>query len=686
MSTASPEETAQAVSTTAETVSGLALKYLSQWLRDAYGSDLSRFHTDALRAMLDTFARLTFKLDTGRIAIPLPAGAGKSLGIIAYLTALHELDPQHPDGGSYSVTVAASHVENLTALIRDFKMFSATSGKGSVPDAKVGLLHSKLYSEEKMRSAMEGESVKYASMPKTEGNDARPFLFTTHARLETGEDPQRKKRAFLLTTYHGRQRDVVLWDEGCIPTDTWVIPRSEVRSYIAGLPYRLEDDRNTDGLKPIREKAAEYLTSCLPYLDFNGDPMRRFVCLPEPAEVGVEEVGLEVMSDALSALSLPDSVGSFLQTAWKPLRIYRGNGSKSDAPACLTFDLSIPRQLDRMAILDASFPIRILEHLDSSIRLPVDTEGNPHPAFSDDSLAKIKDHSTVKVHVIKHGGGRRGITKALSDKPWNRKKAGQLSAEIAEIIRSKVPEEEKVLVVTFNTREKGRYTVDIVGTLHRDLEALGIDVARRVSFLTWGNHTSLNKFRDYKYGILAGVLQRSGSDLLTSILAAQGDIDADVSKSSVNTVGLSESTHDCYQAINRSACRKIVLGPDGLGYAHAAEWWVVYQDPKKLRRELKRIMPGIDCEESHENLALPTPERKGFPIAKAVAEHLSSLPPTVDYVSSVSVKRNAGDGWLLRAPHMTFARAVQQDLSRFTSEWTFKKGGRGFVRVRQGDV
>jgi len=664
----SPEATAQAVST-------LALKYLSQWLRGAYGSDLSRFHTEALRVMLDTFARLTFGLDRGRIAIPLPAGAGKSLGIIAFLTALHELDPQHPDGGPYAVTVAASHVENLAALIRDLKTF------GDVPGEKISLLHSKLYSDEKIQAAMDGDAIKYASMPSTQANETRPFLFTTHARLETAGDPKRIRRTFVLTKFRNRQRDCVLWDEGCIPTDTWVIPRSDIRSYIAGLPYRLEDDNNGDGLKPMRQKAAQYLTACLPYLDFDTDPDRRFVGLPEPGEVVGEDVPLEAMIEALSTLKLPDAVATFLHTAWKPLRIYRGNGSKSDAPACLTFDVSVPGELDRMAILDASFPIRILEHLDSSIRLPLDTDGNTHPAFDDDNLTKIKNHSTVKVHVIKHGGGRRGITRALSDKPWNRKRAGQLTAEIAEIIRTKIPEGEKLLVVTFNTREKGRHTVDIVGTLSRDLDALGINVGRRVSFLTWGNHTSLNKYRDYKYGILVGVLQRSGSDLLSNILAAQGNINADVSMSTVNTVGLSEATHDAYQAINRSACRKIELGPGGLGYAHATTWWVIYQEPKKLRRELKRIMPGVDCDEPHQNLALPTPERKGYPIARAVAEYLASLPQSVDDVSSVTVKKKAGDGWLLRVPDDTFSRAVQNDLGRFTTEWTWKKGGRGFVRV-----
>ena len=275
-----------------------AFEHLRRWLRVAYQSDLSDHHANALRIMLDTFARLTLDpAARGRIAIPLPAGAGKSFGIVAFITALNELDPQHPEGGPYSVTVAAQHVENLAALIRDLKEY------GNVPDDRIGLQHEKLYSVEKIKAAMDGDALAYASMPCTEGNNSRPYLFTTHARMEPGDD-RKQKRTWLLTSYQphgvrdqGRQRDVLLWDEGCVPVNTCtcrIASRGSRRGDESRSPsapperWRCSRDSPTAKYLPLRPPRSIAVDTCVRMVlmrrvdhpDRRGTPTSRLLAAP----------------------------------------------------------------------------------------------------------------------------------------------------------------------------------------------------------------------------------------------------------------------------------------------------------------------------------------------------------------------------------------------------------------------
>ena len=122
------------MSATATTLlSTTAFDILRHWFVDGYRLSLSPTHEAALRAMLDGFAKLITGQEKGRIAWPLPPGAGKSQSIAATITALHVLGLDH------AVTVAASRVESLCELIRDLR------NMGKVPEEKIGLLHSKLY-------------------------------------------------------------------------------------------------------------------------------------------------------------------------------------------------------------------------------------------------------------------------------------------------------------------------------------------------------------------------------------------------------------------------------------------------------------------------------------------------------------------------------------------------------------
>jgi len=155
---------------------------------EQFGNKLSATHREALMRTVGMFSHIALGAKTGRVAVSMATGCGKSLSAVAWLAAVHRM------GLDIGVVIAASQVESLASLIRDLKTLG-------VPDEKIGLIHSKRYSPEP-------QDDRFASMEATEGNEDRQFLFVTHSRINAAANDADKEG--ILTTYKGRKRNLCI--------------------------------------------------------------------------------------------------------------------------------------------------------------------------------------------------------------------------------------------------------------------------------------------------------------------------------------------------------------------------------------------------------------------------------------------------------------------------------------------
>jgi hypothetical protein len=217
------------------------------------------------------------------------------------------------------------------------------------------------------------------------------------------------------------------------------------------------------------------------------------------------------------------------------------------------------------------------------------------------------------------------------------------------------------------TRQRGAFTVAIENILTRDLAEAGVDLDR-VAFITWGQETSSNRFRNFENIILAGVLQRSDGDLVGAMLGQTFDLLAEVDQDKLSAARISESVHCAFQAICRTRCRKM---QDGRSLPVTA--WIFYHNPAKLREGLNKVMPGIRWER-WKNVALPADQSKRHDLVRQVSAYLLFKPETVTEVTCRTVRADLG---LVKEPRNTFVRATDEALA--SVPWA--RRGQRLVRV-----
>src|SRR5262249_3461656 len=212
-----------------------------------YGNKLSQQHRLALMGVIRIFSSLAARVQTGRWAIPLDTGCGKSQAIVAWIAAVHRLSLP------YSVTVACSKVEALCEMKRNLR-------KAGVPDDEIGLWHNKLYdpNPQIIDDVKHGRAPKYATEPASGDYESRQFLLVTHERVRG----DKARHLELLNRYQGRDRDVILWDESLLSSQHQAIERKNVKLGIAwlqetieeqGIGQRVEGHRTKSELARVRE-------------------------------------------------------------------------------------------------------------------------------------------------------------------------------------------------------------------------------------------------------------------------------------------------------------------------------------------------------------------------------------------------------------------------------------------------
>lgn len=602
---------------------------------ESHGNRLDEKHRTALYALCGALTRMAQGKLTGRWAFGMPTGMGKTSAIVHWCATLHALGIDH-----VSVAVAASKVEALCDLKR------ALIAQG-VSAEKIGLIHSYRFDPSKAKPGQplpEG----FASEP-SEG-EGRQFLLVTHARVR-GCDLAR------INTYQGRPRSLLIYDESLLVSDAFGLPVRNLRAAI-GFLRGMHDD------SPAHAPLIKFLSDCRMVIE--GELQRQRETGSGEGITHLPALTADQLTEYKALLGRHPAVDAaqlLLDIAQQDLRVITtGQGG------LVSYEIAVPRELSNVLVLDASYPVRKLVHLDSSIK---DAERHlPEITRLPVPLSQLKRFDHVTIRQMFSGGGRDTMRQDF-EKPEDQRR---VSKDVVTVVKN-VPANEAVLIFTYRTRATER--VSYRDILLRDLERAGIDTGAvvtvngvqrpRINVLTWGQETSLNNYAHCPNVILAGVLQRSPVDLAASYVGQVDNLSAQLSHATIKQLQTSESVHLIYQALSRGTCRVI-----DNGQAQPMKAWLIHRDPA-VRGELQRVMPGACWETWEASAGAPS----AGVIARAtvrVVDFLSQLPAEVSRLSSRQLRRDAG---LLGTPARTFAKARARALEQVA----WRMDGQSLVRV-----
>jgi len=643
----------------AKLVTDQALKRLIRDLR-SFGNEPSETHQEALRLILSRYSKIAAGVDTGRFVYPLFTGGGKTRSIISWISTVESI------GNPWSVAVSASQVEQLCELKRALI-------KEGVPAEKIGLIHSYKYNEEKAAALMDPSCPLtelpngYASEPASDPNPNKyQYLLLTHQRIKAKGDTKQSLSVKEAMKWNGRPRSLLIYDESLLKTSPDYLKVTELRKALSAMEINLEEHfkdhhvpewlpafRLLEGLVGCtKEEINRQTTESL-------DP--RSFTLKIPDDVNWTEVR--------KAIKAPP--GHQRETEWAVMRkavdlvldsSLRVITKQGLSDALITYDLEFDSTMDRVVVLDASFPVRVLEQLDSSLKQEEGYQDLMHNSIS---------YENTEVRILENGAGRSTISRGL----FHREK--KLSAEIARVINEEISTDEGIIIFTY----KDKPDSPILTLLKDQLRSHGVDLSvtledgtQRVNFLTWGSETSLNSLSHCQNVILAGVLHLDEAMVASWTLAQSGDIEGHLSREDVEKSQAGEILHRVYQALSRG-CQRVFLGHQ----TKPMRAWITMDKSKRgmLMDGLPVVMPGVSFERAENSLL-----SKGVyhrELAQMISQHLKAS--GVEKLSSRAVKEA-----LIEAGHQITERTWKLAREYFTqTETSWKLRGRSFVQVTSND-
>lgn len=594
-----------------------------------FGNVLSVEHKQALYELLMNYTKMIQGRTVGRLAFGLDTGMGKTESVVALMTAIHQLKLDH-----VSILVCQSKVEGLCELKR--KLIA----KG-IPEDKIGLIHSYDYDEAKLVSGVVPEGC--ASMPSTSKAEQRQFQLVTHNRVKGVRD------ILEFNTYNDNARSLVIWDESLLASDAYSITEAELDKAVHNFCV---DNKH----KPTHQGVIDYLTQTFSAIQagFSKDKSSTI----QLAKLDSETLGLYRKLFSQSHEAYASALIKLLDMSMQELRLL----TTKDGRGVITYKIAVPKELNKVIILDASWWIRELERLDGSISS--DTHFI-HP--------KLKRYDNVTVRQMLFSGSRTNLTADMSGKSEQRK----VSKEIASVIKA-TPLDEAILIFTYKRRGQG---VDFVSTLKSDLTKMGIDIDAtvnvqgnlkpRISFLTWGSETSLNEYSYCNNVILAGILHRSHVDIAAAIAGQSDDLNGSLQHEDIKRVLDSEMAHLAFQALSRGTCRKV-----NNGYAAPMTAWVIHRS-LDLKPTLESVMSGCKWLTWDE----VDPVNKGVidRTAQSILVYLDGLGDSISKLSTSQLKQRLN---LSDVSKTSWTSALNRAV-KLTNKWCLQS--RSLIRVSLHD-
>ena len=586
----------------------------------SYGNKLGNNQRLALYELLTEMTAFALGIANGRKAYSLPTGCGKTSAIIAWVSTVHRLNLD-----DIALSVSAFTVSALC----DIKIALIAHG---VPESEIGIKYSN------------AASLLYPST----GSEDRRIQLVTHARVSGGVDDE------LFINHRGMPRALMIYDESLIKASSGAILKNNLNADVASLKELVKGTREEADYKPLLtylNRACEKIESALEIIKLN------------PNEVVMVELPALNAKDSHLYLKLAarftrcPHILELLENTEKQLRV----GTSGQGAGVVWYEISIPQDLNNILILDASYPIRRLIHLDTSI-----IQGSKLGKLS------IKRFNNVVFHEMKARSGRYAMKDNFKS---NKKEERNISREIVEVVKN-TDVDKSILVVTF---KKNYGEVDIQKVLTQDLVEAGVDTqqltasgANRINFLTWGNETSLNTFAHCEVVVIAGVLQLPLLSLASKVIGQKDDIRASASSTCITEVSDGEQAHSVYQALSRGSCRVVEYGQ-----AKAMQVYLINNN-KKLSLLLKEVMQGASwlkwsaLYNVEENMA------KQDIMAMKIRNFLDALPVVWAKVSTAELKNYVLESIADSASAKMFNRGLKIVLDEYFNGWS--KQGHSLVR------
>lgn len=400
--------------------------------------------------------------------------------------------------------------------------------------------------------------------------------------------------------HRGVPRDLLIWDESLISSDTTVLDLSYTETALMHCAKGASRPLLQDVLSRLHtavnaEKEAQA----------KGIAPRIFTLLTEAeSEAALVQIGRPYCADR-GERNLFERAQMALRLMAHPVTLL-DVASGDTGIGLMRYQIMVDRELDNIAVLDASFIVRELCKADPTIRNGTTT-----------AMQKFKSYQEVLVKHTVAASGRYQFDGSKAD----RQRA--LRAAVDSIVS--IPEHEHVLVFTY----KEDRPADLIALLKEQLLAEGIDpeevsfpLKPRFVFSTWGRHTTDNSHSHCKHVVLLGVLRMSRLQLGAAMAGQKDDPSFRMSFKDLLAVEHSELASNILQAANRGCCRLTTF--DGMAMPMTIH---LLTKEKQLQPLLEKAMPGLQWETvALRGDALAQPSTRTQQLARQIVDYVSALP------------------------------------------------------------
>jgi hypothetical protein len=544
----------------AEGVTELAFDLTTATL-EGHGNQLSATHREALRRAVGLFTDVASGRLRGRYVLDLPTGLGKTTAMVCWAKAMAAT------GIGWSLAICASRVEELCDIHA-----MLTSGARPVAPGLIGLWHAK--PEAPLRPTFRpGEERRYGE---------RPILLLTHQRVRQGPSIQERLR------FEGARRDLVVYDESLTTTD---VQHASYRVLAGQLKNAWAALGDGSQVAVLLEQIEHLLDEEVAQQQRGGSPAPLTIPISDASTADL------VLDEVDRVLGRDSELWRLINHGPYPARVVILGQDRKDATV-VRFDVAVPDELDRMVVLDASYPVRRLlglagESLASSapaLRLtPVAAAPQPGPAV------QAKRYDRVEIHwMATRGSGRTHAAEDLR----NGVDGSAILAEIVAVLRT-VPADEAVIVWTF--LRSADDLPDFRGLLGEALRGAGIDTKAvvdvdgeakpRIVVETFGRETASNAYKYCRNVVFMGCLEPARQQIAGQFVAEARDLLVEVPSALVDDLVRGEVHHRLYQVVSRAACREVTVDEQGRTQAKPTKVWVMTRH-RTIEEDLAEVFPG----------------------------------------------------------------------------------------------
>ena len=493
----------------------------------------------------------------------LDPGVGKTIAVTSFLKAL---------------SVSANH-KNIGALV-------GVSTKNEIRAIKEGItslgVTDQSFAVKVSDSSRDASGLNDELLALGSGNPPRSqILLTTQQMIvqRSFEVPFDDIGAF---HYQGQPRKIRIWDESLLPAEPVCISIDEISSTLHPLAQRYPEQRvRLYGLIDQVRYAKD------------GDAISTSEAFGGFGEVNLLTVIRDRNSLPLGTLA---TLRCLVSTRFDELVV---RIARNGVPHLVGFASSLPPDIAPVVVLDASARVKHTYELCKKSR------GNLVYLKS-----AVKDYSKLKVHVWNKGGGK----SAISSDP------SRYAAAIYDTINTAIDAHWLVVHHKFKTDDG----FDLRELIDSGVNKTSQEAEANIDYLSWGNHSATNAFKDVDHIILAGTLFYRPENYEAISNAATGKTSSGaIDVEAVTKTRLGESLHGILQAACRGSVRNIREG-----IAQPCDVFLIAKKGNGIADQLQHIFPGCQVLEW-----VPEPPKlsgRAMELFTCLQDHFARAPQT-DY-------------------------------------------------------